>query len=71
MLRDAAEFTLVTDNPCFSVAAPTIKIDGKKSASLAVKYTPAEGAANTGKLMVTCPSLRDLPPWLFYLKGSS
>jgi hypothetical protein len=69
VLRDDAEFSVGTDNSAFSVAAPTVKVPGKKAVAVAVKYTPVEGQSAAGKLIVVCPAKPDLPPWVFYLSG--
>jgi hydrocephalus-inducing protein len=69
VLRDDREFVLTFDNPVFSAGAPTVKIGGKKAAQVAVKYTPAEGAPATGKLIVSCPSVAGFPSWVYYLNG--
>lgn len=69
VLRDDREFVLTFDNPVFAAGAPTVKIGGKKSAQVAVKYTPVDGAATTGKLIVSCPSVVGFPSWVYYLSG--
>jgi hypothetical protein len=69
VLRDDADFTVGTDNPAFTVAAPSLRIGGKKAGAVAVKYNPVDGAPPAGKLIVSCPAKPDLPPWVFYLAG--
>ena len=69
VLREDKDFVLTCDNPCFSVPSPSIRIGAKKSVQVAVKYTPAEGAPNAGKLIVSCPSVPELQPWVFYVSG--
>ena len=69
VLREDKDFTLTTDNPSFTLTAPTVRIGAKKAAQISVKYTPMEGQPPAGKLIVTCPSAPDLPPWVYYLSG--
>jgi hydrocephalus-inducing protein len=71
VLREDMDFAVATDNAAFAVAAASVRIGGKKSAAVAVKFTPPTeaGAATTGKLIVTCPALPSLPPWVFYISG--
>ena len=69
VLRDDADFVLATDNVAFSVAAPSVRIGGKKAGAAVVKFTAVDGGATTGKLIVSCPAKPVLPPWVFYLQG--
>ncbi len=69
VLRDDADFMMATDNVAFTLAAPTVRIGGKKAGAAVVKFTSVDGGPATGKLIVSCPAKPDLPPWVFYLQG--
>merc|ERR1712146_38508 len=70
VFAEAREFTITTDNPAFSVASQSAKIDSKKVASIAVKFTPPadvkDGSTVTGKLWIRCSDAPDIPPWIHY-----
>ncbi|OQR91449.1 hydrocephalus-inducing protein [Achlya hypogyna] len=67
------EFTFAVDNPGFTVNASTTTIGAKAAKVVTVKNvdTSSRQTPLTGKLLVTCPSLPDLPPWVFYLEGEA
>lgn len=65
------EYRLMVDNPNFVVKDKEMGAP-KKAMAIAVTFkpTPEVAAAKsdvTGKLTITCG---DLPPWIFYLKGT-
>jgi hydrocephalus-inducing protein len=68
VFAQAEEFSFAVDNPNFSLAKKSEKIDAKKSTQLVVTFkAPAAGnQPQMAKLMVSCPNL---PPWIYYLRG--
>ena len=71
VLRDDADFVVGTDNAAFLLTAATVRIQGKKSGVVAVKFNPVAGGSSTGQRIVSCPAKPDLPPWVFYLNGTA
>ncbi|GLE01730.1 hypothetical protein PINS_up010564 [Pythium insidiosum] len=75
----AREFECIVDNPRFVVATRSMSIPAKTVRTITVKYEPsavaAAGAGSssavTGKLFVSCPALKELPPWVYYLEAAS
>jgi hypothetical protein len=65
------DFTFTVDHPAFSVANPRATIKAKESANVAVKYTGGGSPVDAAKLLVACPSVPDMPPWVFYLRGKA
>ncbi|KDO23200.1 hypothetical protein SPRG_10008 [Saprolegnia parasitica CBS 223.65] len=67
------EFAFAIDGAGFTVNAATVTIAAKSAKVVTIKNvdTSARAAPVTGKLLVTCPSLPELPPWVFYLEGES
>jgi len=62
------EFRFLVDNTNFSVNGAQyqqVKIDAGKTTSVIVK---GNGKTSTGKLLVSCVDLVELPPWTFYMK---
>ncbi len=77
VLRADAEFLLTLDNVAFTTTAASVRVGGKKTGVVPVKFLPVDastaaaagaGTAHAGKLIVSCSGL-DLPPWVFYLNG--
>lgn len=62
------EFSFQVDNPSFSTASRSARIDPKKSTSIPVQFKPNEGKEQGGRLIVTAPQLST--PWIFFLKGT-
>ena len=61
----------VVENPSFSVSKSE-KIGGKKTHAVSVSFKPiGSKPIHMGKLLVKCaePHARNLPPWIYYLKG--
>jgi hypothetical protein len=76
VFNEDRDFLVSTDNP--AVFAPTpagaVRVPKKGSLALAVRYTPPAGGSAAdvgGKLVVACPSLPEVPPWVFYLRGAA
>ncbi|KAF1774057.1 Abnormal spindle-like microcephaly-associated protein, ASH domain [Phytophthora cactorum] len=46
----------------------TVKVDATASSATNEK-TAQGGASETGKLFVSCPQLKELPPWVYYLEA--
>ena len=68
------EYLFTVDNPAFTVGAPKATIKAKDSTNCSVKYAlsdKATGGVETGKLFVSCPAVPDMPPWVFYLRGTT
>jgi hydrocephalus-inducing protein len=69
------EFRFTVDSPNFVVGKPVQVIESQKSATVGIKYVPQEsktgGSAGPamGKLLVDCPEMTGLPPWVYYLRG--
>lgn len=63
------DFVFATDNPCFTVASAGANIAAKKPQSIVVKFAAVEGKPKLGKLLVSCPAKKSLPPWVYYLQG--
>jgi hypothetical protein len=55
-----------------SCLAPTVGPHSHRARchQVAVKYTKTAGQPTSGKLVVDCPALPDVPPFVFYLKGA-
>ncbi|KAG7386322.1 hypothetical protein PHYPSEUDO_000450 [Phytophthora pseudosyringae] len=76
------EFEVMVDNPRFVLSTTSLLIPAKSSKLITVKVdaTPSSprsgksaqgGASETGKLFVSCPHLKDLPPWVYYLESTT
>jgi hypothetical protein len=70
------EYSFACDHPAFTVASARQTIRAKEGATATVKYTAGAGAGagsggggDSGKLLVSCPAVPDMPPWVFYLRG--
>ena len=84
VFNGAQDFVFVCDNSAFEVTPASQKVEANKTVSLSIKYTaPAQeegseeksGDASasgviTSKLFASCPSMKALPPWVYYLKGT-
>ena len=75
VFNDAREFSFVVDNPLFSVNVGSQKLDANKVVTLTVKFDgPGDEKADetiSGKLYVSCPELKELPPWIYYLSSKN
>jgi hydrocephalus-inducing protein len=76
VFNDAREFSFVVDNPLFSVNVGSQKLDANKVVTLTVKFDGPgdESKADetiSGKLYVSCPELKELPPWIYYLSSKN
>lgn len=74
------EFDVIADSPHIILAAKTMSIPTKTSKTIGVKVDPAAVASGSGKpnpgnlsakLFVSCPSMKELPPWVFYLEAQA
>ena len=82
VFNDAQDFVFVCDNAAFEVSPSGQKVEANKTVSLTIKYTekPVEDdgvdqggeKVNTvvSKMFASCPSMKALPPWVYYLKGT-
>lgn len=68
VLNESREFLFTSDNPKFTIAPKSQTIAPKSSKSVSIK--PTENIVTTGKVLVTCPTLPDMPPWVFYLESN-
>ena len=66
------DYVFTIDNPNFQLGAQQLNIKAKSTGTCVVKYQPtgAPAASDTAKLFVSCPAVPDMPPWVFYLKGT-
>jgi len=66
------EFKFTCDHPAFTANNSTATIAAKTSQSIAVKFagTDDKGAVSA-KLLVTCPTLQNSTPWVYYLRGEN
>ncbi|KAL4085786.1 hypothetical protein PRIC1_014796 [Phytophthora ramorum] len=77
----AKDFEVMVDNPRFILSTTSLSIPAKSSKTITVKVdnttTSARGekaqsgVSETGKLFVSCPQLKDLPPWVYYLEAAT
>jgi hydrocephalus-inducing protein len=74
------EFDVITDSPLIILAAKTLSIPAKTAKTISVKVDAAAMASGsskptlgalTAKLFVSCPSMKELPPWVFYLEAQA
>ncbi|OQR93153.1 hydrocephalus-inducing protein, partial [Thraustotheca clavata] len=66
------DFSFAIDGPGFTVNVTTISIPAKSAKVVLIKNvdtTTGRQQPLAGKLLVTCPSLPELPPWVYYLEG--
>lgn len=72
------EFDVIADSPFILLASKTLSIPAKAAKTIGVKVDPAVMASGnskptpgtlTAKLFVSCPSMKELPPWVFYLEA--
>jgi len=66
------EFVFTCDHPAFTANNRTANIAAKTNQSIAVKFAGTEsGSSVSAKLLVTCPALPKMPPWVYYLRGEN
>ncbi|KAE9352056.1 Hydrocephalus-inducing protein [Phytophthora rubi] len=76
------DFDVMVDNPRFVVSTTSLSIPAKSTRAITVKIDrpPSSargeklmqgGASETGKLFVSCPQLKELPPWVYYLEATA
>ncbi|CAK4295658.1 unnamed protein product [Aphanomyces euteiches] len=68
VFNSAKEFIFTVDNPAFSVNTKQATIPAKSTKAVVVKVEDASKPV-AGKLLITCPALVDLPPWVYYLEA--
>jgi len=69
---EATEFVFSCDHTAFTANNRSANIGPKTSQNISVKFAGIEsGAAVSAKLLVTCPSKPNMPPWVYYLKGEA
>ena len=75
VFNEAREFSFVVDSPLFEVNVGSQKLDANKPTSLSVKFKgPVDDNTDefsSGKLYVSCPEIKALPPWIYYLRGQN
>lgn len=70
------EFMVSTDNPQSFLITPVgaVRVAKKSAISINVKYQPSATVTGTdvaGKLVVATSGAPELPPWMFYLRGTA
>jgi hydrocephalus-inducing protein len=66
------EFVFTCDHPAFTANNRTANIAAKTNQGIAVKFAGTEsGSSVSAKLLVTCPALPKMPPWVYYLRGEN
>jgi hydrocephalus-inducing protein len=75
----SATWSFSIDSNAFRIVAPTgiATVNGKTQSQCSVIFEPKEqhiamhpsGGFITGKLFITCTSIANIPPWIFYLRG--
>ncbi|GMF15729.1 unnamed protein product [Phytophthora fragariaefolia] len=76
------DFEIMVDNPRFVVSTSLLSIPAKSSRVVTVKidWSPSSArgekltqgnTSETGKLFVSCPQLKELPPWVYYLEATT
>ena len=68
VFNESYEFLFTTDNPHLIIAPKTQTIGAKSTKSVSIKRGNDSTETITGKMMVTCQSLPEMPPWVFYLE---
>merc|ERR1740117_1168486 len=83
VFNESRTFVCLVDNPAFAVSPAEKEVAAKAQAEFTVSYTvPASAAGDdaaakkdetpeegTGKLLISCPELKGMPPWVYYLAG--
>jgi hydrocephalus-inducing protein len=70
-------WTFSVDSSAYRIAAPagTASVNAKTQSQCSVVFEPKEEHLNTpggivsAKLFITCTSIPNIPPWIFYLQG--
>jgi len=72
IFNESQQFTFVTDKGSFDVSDANASIPSKQSKTVKVTFKPGDGPKEqSGKMLVSCKNMPDVPPWVFYLNGSS
>lgn len=71
VFNEAQQFSFVTDKSTFEVSDASISIPSKQSKAVKVTFKPVDAKEESGKMLVSCKNMPDIPPWVFYLSGSS
>jgi hypothetical protein len=64
----AAQFSLIVDNPSFTVKPAEIQLPSKKSTVVAIAFKAPHSNPSTGKLTIQCDENPSVS-WVYYLKG--
>ncbi len=71
VFNEPQQFSFVTDKSTFVVSDATASIPAKQSKTVKVTFKPgATAPEDSGKMLVSCKNMADVPPWVFYLNGS-
>ncbi len=70
------KFVYTVDHPAFAVNPTGNDVDSKATTDISVTFDPAKAPADspsiiTGRLLISCASAPDIPPWIYYLNGVS
>jgi len=72
VFTEAKQFSFFVDNPQFSIGSASANVGPRAEQSISVRYNGADlkpGDKRDGKVLVTCPSMPNIPAWVFYLHG--
>jgi hypothetical protein len=70
VFNEPKEFVFSIDNPAFTCSSKGQTIASKAPVKISVKFTGTDsGPGVSGKLLVSCPSMANCPPWVYYLQG--
>lgn len=70
VFNEAHEFLFTSDNPHFVVTPRSQTVPAKGSKNVTIKRGDTDAMSITGKVLVTCLPLPDMPPWVFYLESN-
>ncbi|RLN60456.1 hypothetical protein BBJ29_005540 [Phytophthora kernoviae] len=71
------DFEVMVDNPRFILSTTSLSIPAKTTKTITVKVDLPTGGekmaqgSETGKLFVSCPQLKEFPPWVYYLEAAT
>lgn len=71
------DFEVMVDNPRFVLSTTSLTVPAKSVKTVTVKVDSSSGSSEkatqseTGKLFISCPQLKDLPPWVYYLEATT
>jgi hypothetical protein len=70
VFNEPKEFVFSVDNPAFACSAKAQTIASKAPLKVNIKFAGTEGGGVVAaKMLVSCPSMKNCPPWVYYLQG--